>query len=52
MLIILLNFMIAIVDSSYTKVQSKKRIHVYYNKAELNVECYQLMKYYRKLEEY
>ena len=46
MLIIMLNFIIAIVDRSYTQVQGEKRIHVYWNKAELNQECYQLMKYY------
>jgi len=48
----MLNFIIAIVDRSYTKVQGEKRIHVYWNKAELNQECYQLMKYSNKLEEY
>ena len=52
MLIIMLNFIIAIVDRSYTQVQGEKRIHVYWNKAELNQECYQLMKYYYYLQEY
>ena len=45
MLIIMLNFIIAIVDGSYQKVQAKKRIHIYQNKAELNQECYQIWKY-------
>ena len=52
MLIIMLNFIIAIVDRSYTKINGEKRIHVYWVKAELNQECYQLMKYWKKLEEY
>ena len=52
MLIIMLNFIIAIVDRSYTKVQGEKRIHVNWNKAELNQECYQLMKFWKTLEEY
>lgn len=50
MLVIMLNFIIAIIDQTYISVNRDKNIFVYMNKAELNQECYQLMKYFKKLE--
>ena len=50
MLVIMLNFMIAIIDQTYKRVMSQKKIHVYKNKAELNEESYQILKYFTKLK--
>ena len=36
MLVIMLNFMIAIIDSTYKRVIGQKKIHMYMGKAELN----------------
>ena len=52
MLVIMLNFMIAIIDRTYRKVMSQKKIHQYKNKAELNEESYQILKYLVKPQEY
>ena len=52
MLVIMLNFMIAIIDSTYKRVMSQKKIHIYKNKAELNEESYQILKYFTTLKEY
>lgn len=55
MLVVMLNFMIAIIDSTYQRVMSMKKIHIYMGKAELNQESYQILKYFPcfiKLKEY
>ena len=44
--------MIAIIDRTYRKVMSQKKIHQYKNKAELNEESYQILKYFTNLQEY
>jgi hypothetical protein len=40
--IILLNFLIAVITQTYEKVSSKQTIYTYTNKAEMNLEYYQL----------
>jgi len=45
MLVVMLNFMIAIIDNTYKKVMKAKKIHIYKGKAELNEETYQCLKY-------
>ena len=44
--------MIAIIDSTYKRVMNQKKIHIYKNKAELNEESYQILKYFSSLKEY
>jgi hypothetical protein len=52
MLVIMLNMMIAIIDSTYRKVMRFKLVHIFKNKAELNRESFQILKYFYELEEY
>lgn len=47
-----LNFMIGVIELTYSKIDTFKEVHIYKNKAELNMECYSLLKYVCKLEEY
>ena len=41
-LIILLNFLIAVISDSYANVNAVKDMYTYSHKAELNYECYQI----------
>ena len=50
MLVIMLNFIIAIIDQTYVAVNKNRNIFVYMNKAELNEEYYQLAKYFKELK--
>lgn len=52
MLVIMLNFIIAIIDQTYVAVNKNKNMHVYMNKAELNEEYYQLAKYFKELKQF
>lgn len=52
MLVIMLNFIIAIIDQTYVAVNKNKNMHVYMNKAELNEEYYQLAKYFKVLKQF
>lgn len=55
MLVVMLNFMIAIIDNTYKRTMGLKKIHIYKGKAELNQESYQILKYFPcfiKLKEY
>ena len=40
MIVILLNFLIAVISQSYEKVIEQQLIYSYMHKAELNEECY------------
>jgi len=44
--------MIAIIDSTYRKVMRFKQVHIFKNKAELNQESFQILKYFYELEDY
>ena len=52
MLIIMLNFLIAVITSTYERVMNYQKIISYMHKAELNVENFQLISFFYSLEEY
>ena len=47
-----LNFMISVIAFTYSQVDTFRLVYVYKNKAELNMEFYQLLKYVKRLQEY
>lgn len=51
-LIILLNFLIAIISQSYEMVMTKTSESKYKQRSDLNVECYLVLKYYNRLKYY
>ena len=52
MLIIMLNFLIAVITSTYERVMNYQKIISYQHKAELNYETFALMSFFGELEEY
>jgi hypothetical protein len=52
MLIIMLNFLIAVITSTYERVMNYQKIISYMHKAELNVENFQLISFFYSLECY
>lgn len=52
MIIIMLNFLIAVITQSYEEVESKQSIYTYLHKAELNEEIYSLKSYFFQMESY
>ena len=52
LLVIMLNFLIAVIQSNYNKVINFQEMISYQHKAELNEECYQLYSYFRTLESF
>lgn len=52
MIIILLNFLIAVITESYEEVATKQSIYTYLHKAELNEECYSLLSYFWNMPDY
>lgn len=52
MIIILLNFLIAVITESYEEVATKQSIYTYLHKAELNEECYSMMSYFLQMDTY
>jgi len=52
MLIILLNFLIAVISDTYERVSEVKEMFCYRQKAQLNQECYDLIKAFKKLPTY
>ena len=50
-MIILLNFLIAIISQSYENVMSKSAIFKYKQRAQLNQECLMMLDYFCWLEE-
>ena len=50
MIIILLNFLIAVISSTYDRVTQSRDITQYMHKADLNEECYQLLSVFSKLQ--
>lgn len=50
MVIILLNFLIAVISQSYERVVSLQNIYNYTHKAEINLEYYQIVSTVKKLE--
>ena len=44
MTVILLNFLIAVIGGSYVKLTGTKIQYQYRDKAEMNLECYELLK--------
>jgi hypothetical protein len=52
MLIVMLNFLIAVITSNYEKVKSEQAIIAYLNKASLNAETYMILKCFKDLPEY
>jgi hypothetical protein len=52
MFIIMLNFLIAVISSTYVRVLNYQKIISYVHKAELNVETFQLISFFMSLEEY
>lgn len=51
-LVIGLNFMIAIIENTFARVNEEKEAYMYSHKAEMNAQCYQLLHYVKKLEQY
>ena len=43
----MMNFLVAVIEISYKEVDVKRNIHIYKNKAELNCDYYQIVKYFR-----
>ena len=52
LLVVMLNFLIAVIQSNYNKVINFQEKIAYQHKAELNEECYQLYSYFRTLESF
>lgn len=52
MLVIMLNFLIAVITNTYDRVNNYQKIISFKNKAELNEECYMLINVFTKLKEY
>ena len=52
MIIILLNFLIAVITESYEEVATKQSIYTYVHKASLNQECYQLISFFKRMKSY
>ena len=50
MLIILLNFLIAIISQSYEMVMAKTTENTYRHRCELNAECYSILKIFNQLD--
>jgi hypothetical protein len=48
----MLNFLIAVISSTYVRVLNYQKIISYMHKAELNVETFQLISFFVSLEEY
>jgi len=48
----MLNFMIAVIEDTYGDVDNVKQYHIMYNKAELNRDYFQLIKYFINLRNY
>lgn len=46
MLIIGLNFMIAIIESTFSNVNDDKMSYLYRNKAEMNLESFEILQYF------
>ena len=51
-LIILLNFLIAIISQSYENVMSKLEVFKYKTRADFNLECLQVMEFFGRLESF
>ena len=52
MLVIMTNFLIAVITSTYERVISYQKIISFQHKADLNEECYQLMGVFSNLPEF
>ena len=52
MIVIMLNFLIAVITTTYEKVSSLQKIFGFKHKAELNEECYQLIQVFKELPQY
>ena len=50
--IVSLNLMIGMITSTYSKTMKLKYMYIYRNKAELNEECFQILKYVKKLDQF
>lgn len=48
----MLNFLIAVITSTYDRVINYQKIIAFKHKAELNEECYMLIRVFRELKEY
>ena len=46
MLVIGLNFMIAIIESTFSSVNDDKMSYLYRNKAEMNLESFEILQYF------
>jgi hypothetical protein len=52
MLVIMLNFLIAVISSNYEQTMIYQKLIGYRQKAELNYETYMLVNVFKKMEEY
>jgi len=52
MLVIMLNFLIAVITNTYDRVSNYQKVISFKNKADLNEECYMLINIFKKLKEY
>ena len=52
MLVIGLNFMIAIIESTFSSVSDDKLSYLYRNKAEMNLEAFQILQYVPYLQDF
>ena len=52
MLVIMLNFLIAVITNTYERVSNYQKVISFKNKADLNEECYMLINVFKKLKEY
>ena len=51
-IIVLLNFLIAVITESYSLVVQKQQVFAYLHKSELNAECYEFLSVFLRLPEY
>ena len=52
MIVIMLNFLIAVITSTYERVNNYQKIISFKHKAELNKDCYILIRCFKELPEY
>ena len=52
MIIILLNFLIAVITETYEEVATKQSIYTYVHKASLNEEIYHIISFFFRMKQY
>ena len=52
MLVIMLNFLIAVLQQTYNRVMNYQKIILYQQRSELNEECYNLLSIFLKIKQF